>query len=115
MSAPRCLAFVSDRNESNASSVIVTLFSVKARLRRQQPLTNDLKSCVGAALLEQRNLVDRKLAQGGGGEALLQHCDNGAAPGGIEPAGQCHVEAEFLEHVRIYPTVEIVALPRCQR
>src|SRR5262245_60263538 len=114
MSAPHCLAFVSDRNESNASSVIVTLFSVKARLRRQQPLTNDLKSCAGAALPEQRNLVDRKLAQAGVAEALLQHCDDGPAPFGIEPTGQCHVEAEFLVHVRISPTVEIVALPRCQ-
>src|ERR1700751_1588465 len=44
-------------------------------------------------------------------EALPQHGKDRSVPCGIEPPGQCHVKAKLLEHVRISPAVEMIALP----
>src|SRR5690348_16484913 len=47
-------------------------------------------------------------------EVVLQHRQNRHAPFGIQPAGQSHVKAEFLEDVGISPLLEIVTLSRGQ-
>ena len=47
-------------------------------------------------------------------ELGLQQSVNRGAPIRLDPAGQGHVKAEFLEHIGIAPALEVRGLPRAE-
>ena len=89
-------------------------FSMSGLSFLQLPAADDAKPRVRVFLAAQRNRVDRQRSDARRRKPLAQHRHNRLAPFGGKPSRQRHVEAKFLEHVRVAPAVEIVALPRRQ-
>src|SRR6185437_17170597 len=78
------------------------LFSFQIFLRRAQlPIADNFETRFRVYLLEQRDAVDRKLREFEPCKALAQHREHGFAARLVEPAGQRHMEAEFLHDVGI--------------
>src|SRR5689334_15038524 len=82
--------------------------------RAQRPVANNGETRPGVVLPEQREAVHGKRLEFKAGKALAQYRKHALAPDVAEPAGERHVEAEFLHDIGIPPAVKIFDLTRRQ-
>src|SRR3569623_75656 len=80
------------------------------RLDQELRFFNDSKSLVCIGLLKHGNSVDRQMTDRQSRKTVLQKSKGACASVRIETARESHVKTEFVHHIWVAPSIEIVAL-----